>query len=103
MANDLAVMGATPKWLMVTLLIPENITPEEVRSIFDQLLEACDSQNIALVGGHTEVSYDLPRPIAVGCMLGEVAKDRVVLTSGVVFSGRSIAARMRVAGDDWEG
>lgn len=81
-ANDLAVMGATPKWLMVTLLLPENISPEEVRSIFDQLLDACDSRNITLVGGHTEVSYDLPRPIAVGCMFGEVAKDRVVMTSG---------------------
>ena len=38
---------------------------------------------MALVGGHTEVTAGLPRPIAVGCMLGEVAKDRLVTTSGV--------------------
>ncbi len=81
-ANDLAVMGATPRWLMVTLLLPEGTAQEEVRDIFDQLLEACAALDITLIGGHTEVTYDLKRPIAVGAMLGEAAKDRVVLTSG---------------------
>ena len=37
---------------------------------------------MTLIGGHTEVTYDLPRPVAVGAMLGEVDKDRAVLTSG---------------------
>ena len=81
-ANDIAVMGATPRWLMVTLLLPEGIAEDEVRGIFDQILEACASLDIALVGGHTEVTSGLSRPVAVGAMLGEVAKDRVVLTSG---------------------
>ena len=81
-ANDLAVMGATPRWLMVTLLLPEGTAQEEVRDIFDQLLEACAALDITLIGGHTEITYDLKRPIAVGAMLGEAAKDRVVLTSG---------------------
>lgn len=80
--NDLAVMGATPKWALVTLLLPEGISESAVKAIFDQLLEACEARDITLVGGHTEVTYDLPRPIAIGCMLGEVAKDRVVMTSG---------------------
>ena len=81
-ANDLAVMGATPKWLMATLLLPEGTVPELAEDIFDQLLEACSALDITLVGGHTEVTYGLPRPIAVGALLGEVAKDRVVLSSG---------------------
>ena len=81
-ANDIAVMGATPRWLMATLLLPEGTPQQAVEHIFDQLLEACDTLSITLVGGHTEVAYDLPRPIAIGAMLGEVAKDRVVLTSG---------------------
>ena len=81
-ANDLAVMGATPRWLMATLLLPEGTAPDEVRDIFHQLREACGALGITLVGGHTEVTYDLPRPIAVGAMLGEVTKERVVLTSG---------------------
>jgi len=81
-ANDLAVMGATPRWLMATLLLPEGSDRAMVESVFDQLSDACREHDIALVGGHTEVTYDLPRPIVAGAMLGEVAKDRVVLTSG---------------------
>ena len=83
-ANDLAVMGATPRWLMVTLLLPEGTSAHEVSHIFDQLRDACGSHDISLVGGHTEVTYGLPRPVAVGAMLGEVAKDRVVLPSGAM-------------------
>ena len=81
-ANDLAAMGATPRWLMVTLLLPEKTTPEAVEEIFDQLGDACGGLGITLVGGHTEMAYDLPRPIAVGAMLGEVDKDKAVFTSG---------------------
>jgi hydrogenase maturation factor len=81
-ANDLAVMGATPKWLMATMLFPEGTARKAIEDAFAQLTAACDSLGIALIGGHTEITYDLPRPIAVGAMLGEVAKDRVVLSSG---------------------
>ena len=84
-ANDLAVMGATPRWLMATLLLPEGTAPDAVRDIFHQLREACGALGITLVGGHTEITYDLPRPIAVGAMLGEVTKERVVLTSGATL------------------
>ena len=82
-ANDLAVMGATPRWLLATLLLPEGSRASRVAEIFRQLSDACAELNIALVGGHTEVTYGLDRPIAVGAMLGEVDKDSAVLSSGV--------------------
>ncbi len=95
-ANDLAVMGATPRWLMATLLLPEGSDRAMVESVFDQLSNACREHDITLVGGHTEVTYDLPRPIVVGAMLGEVAKERVVLTSGAK-AGDSIVLTKGVA------
>ncbi len=82
-ANDLAVMGATPKWLLATLLLPEGIRESRVAEMFQQLSDACAELNIALVGGHTEITYGLDRPIAVGAMLGEVDRDKAVLSSGV--------------------
>ena len=95
-ANDLAAMGATPRWLMATLLLPEGTSADDVRAIFNQLLEACDALGVTLIGGHTEITHDLPRPIAIGAMLGEVAKDKVVLTSGAQV-GDSIALTQGVA------
>ena len=82
-ANDLAVMGATPKWLLATLLLPEGIRESQVEEMFGQLRDACAELNIALVGGHTEVTYGLDRPIAVGVTLGEVDRDKAILSSGV--------------------
>ena len=104
-ANDIAVMGGTPRWLMTTLLLPDTTSESEVERIFSQVREACDALNITLIGGHTEITYDLPRPIAVGAMLGEVPKERAVLTSGarpgdsivltkaIAVEGASILAR----------
>ena len=95
-ANDIAVMGGTPRWLMATLLLPEGTEESVVGEIFEQLTDACDALDVALVGGHTEVSFDLPRPIAVGAMLGEVDKDRVVLSSGA-RAGDSIVVTKGIA------
>jgi hydrogenase maturation factor len=47
-----------------------------------QIADACRSLGVAVVGGHTEITHNLDRPIVVGCMLGEVAKDRLVRTGG---------------------
>jgi hydrogenase maturation factor len=109
-ANDVAVRGARPRWFLATLLLPEGRTTEEsVTALFDQLAAACAELEVALVGGHTEVTAGLDRPMMAGTMLGEVAKDRlvttagarvgdaVVLTKGVPLEGAAIVARQREA------
>jgi hydrogenase maturation factor len=81
--NDVACTGAIPKWFQSTILLPEKDTEEElIRSIFNNIHETCKSMNIAVIGGHTEVTAGLDRPIVVGSLLGEVEKDSLVSTSG---------------------
>ena len=54
-SNDIAAMGATPQWLLVTLLLPEDTTTStRVQDIMNQITEACAVFDIALCGGHTE-------------------------------------------------
>lgn len=82
-ANDVATTGARPLWFMATILLPgASATAHMARDIMTQIGDACRALDVAVVGGHTEITYDLGRPIVVGCMLGEVAKDRLVRTGG---------------------
>lgn len=109
-ANDIAVRGARPRWFLATLLLPEVTTTEaSVTALFDQLAEACAELEVTLVGGHTEVTHGLTRPIVAGTMLGEVAKDKlvttagarvgdaIVMTKGIPLEGAALIARERGA------
>ena len=83
-ANDIAVMGGTPRWFLATLLLPETRTTTTlVQDIFTQVRQACRDLDITLVGGHTEITVGLDRPILSGHMLGEVTRERLVTSAGV--------------------
>ncbi|MCX7966940.1 MAG: AIR synthase family protein [Armatimonadetes bacterium] len=105
-ANDVATMGAKPLWFLATVLLPEGKSDEKlVREIFAQMKGACMSLDISFIGGHSEITPELPRPIVVGTMLGEVEKgklvtsggaqvgDAVLVTKGVPIEGTAIIAR----------
>ncbi len=104
-ANDIACMGARPAWLMTSILLPQGAAPELAESIFDQVLDACRALDIELVGGHTEITYHLDRPIVVAALLGEVERGRLVqpegahpgdaliLTKGIAIEGTAVLAR----------
>jgi hydrogenase maturation factor len=66
------------------MLLPEKSPPELAESIFNQITSACGEMDVALVGGHSEITSGLSRPIVVGHMLGEVERERVVRTSGAI-------------------
>lgn len=104
-ANDITCMGARPAWFLATVLLPEGCDPGLPEQIFAQITEACEALGVTLVGGHTEVTYGLPRVIVSGAMLGEVERDRlirperahpgdaVILTGGIAIEGTAVLAR----------
>lgn len=105
-ANDLACLGASPRWLSVTSLLPEGkTTPALVERQFRELREACKEIGVTLVGGHTEITLGLTRPILVGQMLGVASEaglikpggmrpgDRILLTKGIALEGTALLAR----------
>jgi len=105
-ANDIATTGALPRWFLVTVLFPEEITrTEDVEKISGQIFNACRSLEISVIGGHTEITHGIDRPIIAGTMIGEVPKealitpkgaspgDRIMLTKGVPIEGTAILAR----------
>ncbi len=107
-ANDVATMGAEPRWFLATLLLPQGGDDERlVEEIFDDILDSCRELGVTLCGGHTEITAGLDRPILVGQMLGEVRKEKLVtpnrivpgdiilLTEGISIEGTAILALER--------
>lgn len=106
-ANDIACLGATPRWLLVTSLLPAGVTPADVLNDFAALREACRQRSVELVGGHTEIVADLVRPILIGMMLGEASPDELIkpgmaragdillLTKALAIEGTALLANER--------
>lgn len=103
-ANDLACLGATPRWLLATALLAEGTTEAEVEDQFRDLDAACTRRGIVLVGGHTEITAGLDRTILVGTLLGETTAtrllrpggarpgDRLLLTKALAIEGTALLA-----------
>ncbi|MFH0915424.1 MAG: HAD family hydrolase, partial [bacterium] len=104
-ANDVATSGATPRWLLATLLFPPGSTPSEVLAVARDIREVCTDYGISLCGGHTEITDAVSRPLVVGTMAGTALAthlidkrlmregDRILLTKGVAIEGTGLIAR----------
>jgi hydrogenase maturation factor len=105
-ANDIATTGAAPRWFLATALLPEGRTTESTLfTISEQVFSACRELGISVIGGHTEITHGLDRPILVGTLVGEVERgslvtprgacpgDKIILTKGVPVEATAILAR----------
>lgn len=108
-ANDIACMGARPAWFLATALLPPGAPDSLPGEIFGSITAACAALGIALVGGHTEVTLGLDRPVVAGVMLGEATRDEIVrgenieagdavlLSQGIAIEGTALLAREAAA------
>jgi HAD superfamily hydrolase (TIGR01509 family) len=82
-ANDVAVRGAQPRFFLATVLVaPVEASSERVEELLGQVRAACEQLGVALIGGHTEVTPELPHSLVIGTMLGPV-KSRAITTGGL--------------------
>jgi hydrogenase expression/formation protein HypE len=76
-ANDVAAMGARPRYLTVTGLFPPGTTAAGLESVFRDLADACRMLGVVVAGGHTEITRAVTRPVLVGQMMGLAPRDRI--------------------------
>ena len=81
-ANDVAVMGARPRWFLASVMLPLGTREDEVRELFASMQDALDALGAALVGGHSEVTAAVSQPVVVGQMLGWCETDGFISTGG---------------------
>ena len=85
-ANDVAVAGVRPRWFLATVLLPEGTTEDEVERVFADIGAGLALTGTVLVGGHTEITSAVTRPVVVGQMLG-MAPEAGVLATGAMQVG----------------
>ena len=109
-ANDLSCLGAIPRWMLVTALLPEvGTTTGLVSELFEQLSTTCAQLGISLIGGHTEITAGVPRPLLIGTLIGTAGPngllypgnaqrgDRLLLAQPAGIEGTALLALERPA------
>lgn len=72
--NAIAASGAEPTAAAVSALLPESIEEAEIKAIAAQIEEECAALHIQTVGGHTEVTDAVSRPVLTVTAIGRLNK-----------------------------
>jgi hydrogenase maturation factor len=92
-ANDVSTFGVAPTFFLSCILLPEKSDRKTVETISTQIGEAARELDVAIVGGHCEVTLGLSNPIVVGCMMGVTDKGNYVTASGAKLGDKLILTK----------
>jgi hydrogenase expression/formation protein HypE len=105
-ANDIATRGVKPRWMLIVILLPEEMKGTRLKDLISQIDQAAKTLGIAIVGGHSEVTSSIKHPILVTTAIGEASKNEFVKTSGarpgdalIVTKGAAIEGAAILASD----
>ena len=80
--NDVATNGAEPVGVLVTILLPEQATEDDLSSLMEEVHRAASELKIEVLGGHTEVTPGLTAPIISCTAIGKAPRTRYLTSSG---------------------
>lgn len=101
--NDLATEGAEPVAAILTVLAPPKTTEEDLIAIMKDAKERAAKINLAIVGGHTEITDAVNRVVVSTTVIGAIDKpykqekiqinDLLVVTKSLALEGTFIIAK----------
>lgn len=106
-ANDIASSGGELIGVMLTALLPPDTEELEIKQMMADVEEACAQLNMQVLGGHTEITDAVNRPVLTVTGIGKGKKERllttknvkpgqdVVVTKWIGLEGTSILAKER--------
>lgn len=80
--NDAASSGAEPVALLLTLLVPARTQLEEIEQIVRQAQQTAQQLRVEIIGGHTEVTDAVARPVVCATVLAACKHTRLIRASG---------------------
>lgn len=107
--NDLAAEGAEPIGLLTTALLPAEYKESKLKLIMEQYKETCAALGIQPLGGHTEITTAVNRPVLNVTGIGKAKKGKltptsnarpgmdIIVTKWIGLEGTSILAKEKEA------
>ena len=80
--NDLASSGASPVGILVTILAPTSAELSDIKKIMHDIGSEASKYNLAILGGHTEVTDAVNRMVVSCTVVGKTSKNKSILTRG---------------------
>ncbi len=80
--NDIFSSGAAPVGILLTVLLPAGSCEADLEEIMEGALRAARELDIEILGGHTEVTDAVCKPIVSAAVIGKSKKRKVVQTGG---------------------
>ncbi len=80
--NDIAANGARPIGIQQVLLIPPETSQEEMVAVVEDINQAAQELGVDILGGHTEVTEVVNKPLVSCTALGKAGHDEYVTSGG---------------------
>ncbi len=80
--NDLACTGARPAGLLLTALLPVDIQEIQIRTMVKKIVEVCEPMGIQIMGGHTEITPAVNRPVISVTGIGKRTEQELIPSGG---------------------
>lgn len=102
--NDIASNGVEPVGIMLAVMLPVGTCEEDIYEMMRQAGEASEELGVEIIGGHTEVTPAVNRPVIVSTAIGRGEKwasqhasdmregDYILMTKKAALEGTGIIA-----------
>jgi hydrogenase expression/formation protein HypE len=102
--NDIAASGTEPLGILMACMLPEGTTEQEIEEIMRQAGETSADLGVEIIGGHTEITSAVNRPVIVTTALGRACRgctqsadnmrpgDYILITKEAGLEGTGILA-----------
>ncbi len=87
--NDAASAGAEPVGMLLTALLPDGSTENDLKEIIDGAYAAAKELGIEILGGHTEITEAVNKPVISGTVIAKT-KGRKFISSGGAKVGQDV-------------
>ena len=91
--NDIASSGGEPIGILLTILLPKNTDKFILEYLMNGIYKATNELNIEILGGHTEVTESVNKPIISATIIGKSNNKKVILSSGAEVGQKIIMTK----------